>query len=178
MPLVNVSWSVPCSTGLAKSAPKRGMRMIAKASPNGTFVRVARGTVGSAAPRSARFAGPKPFSRAWTVTACSLLAATSVHQSCQVTNSNNNSPRVTSTSPRVRTAQRNPFIVVPSSLSSRVLQTQASRVCRKCRLVDAFHAIAQSEHAGVLAVDRDLLTLVQRGAHGRLVTDRLDDVWR
>src|SRR5665648_6247 len=154
------------------------MRMIAKASPNGTFVKVARGTRGSATPRSPRFAGPKPLSRAWTVAACVLLAATSVHQSCQATNSSSNSPRVMSTSPRVRTAQRNPFIVVLSSLSSRVLQTQASRVSRKGRLVDALHVIAQSEQAGVLPVDRDLLALLQRGAHGRLVTDRLDDVWR
>src|SRR5450759_707778 len=140
--------------------------MIAKASPNGTFVRVAKG---SATPRSARFAGPKVLSRVWTATACSRLAVTSVHQSCQATNRNSNRPRVMSTSPRVRTPQRKPFIAAGSWLDLRVQQTQASRVCREGHLVHAFHVVTQPEELGVLAIDRDRIALVQRSAHGRTV---------
>src|SRR5665647_14381 len=111
-------------------------------------------------------------------TACSRLAVTSVHHSCHATNSNSNSPRVINSSPTVPTTQRSAFTVEPSSLTLRVHQTQASLVCREARPGLAGHVIAQTEQVGVLAVDRDLLTPVQSLTHGRLVTDRLDDVGR
>src|SRR5450631_2584923 len=149
--------------------------MMAKASPNGTFVRFA---TGFGSPRSGRPAGPKPLSRAWMVTVCSRLAVTSVHHSCQAMNRNRNRPTVMNTSPRVRTPQRNPFIAFPSWLDLRVQQAQASGVCREDRLVQGFHVVAQSEQLDILAIDLDLLTLVQRPAQGRGTTDGLDDVGR
>src|SRR5450756_922764 len=111
-------------------------------------------------------------------TACSRLAVTSVHHSCHATNSNSNSPRVINSSPIVPTTQRSAFTVEPSSLTLRMHQAQASLVCRETRLGLAGHVIAQTEQVGVLPVDRDLRALVQRLAHGQLVTDRLDDVGR
>src|ERR1039458_388439 len=100
------------------------------------------------------------------VTACARFAVTSVHQSCQDTNRNSSRPRVMSTSPRVRTPHRRRLIEAPSLLDLRVKQTQASREGREGHLVHALHVIAQSEQFDVLAIDRYLLILVQRSAHG------------
>src|SRR5674476_427582 len=111
-------------------------------------------------------------------TACSRLAVTSVHHSCHATNSNSNTPRVISSSPIVPTTQRSAFTVESSSLTLRIQQAWASLVCREGRLGLAGHVIAQTEQVGIVPVGPDLPALVQRGAHGHRVTDRLDDVWR
>src|SRR5674476_816543 len=115
----------------------------------------------------------------WTdVTACSLLAVTSVHHSCHATNSNSNTPRVINSSPIVPTTQRSAFTVEPSSPTLRIQKTQAPLVCREGRLCPAGHVIAQTEQVGVLPVDPDLLTPVQSCTHGSLVANRLDDIGR
>src|ERR1035437_154983 len=100
------------------------------------------------------------------VTAWARFAVTSVHQSCQDTKRNSSRPRVMSTSPRVRTPRCSRLIEVPSLLDLRVKQTQASQVGREGHPGHAFHVIAQSEQFDVLAIDRYLLILVQRSAHG------------
>src|SRR5450631_1459756 len=142
------------------------MRMMAKASPNGTFVRVASVSAG-------RPAGPKPLSSAWMVTACSRLAVTSVHQSCQAMKRKSRRPRVMNTSPRVRTPERTHLIAVPSSQDLRVRQTQASRVCRESHLVIALNVVAQPVVVHILPIDLDLLVLVERRTHRGRVPDRL-----
>src|SRR5450631_3654716 len=110
------------------------------------------------------------------VTTWARLAVTSVHQSCQDTKRRSSRPRVMSTSPRFRTPRCSRLIEVPSSLDLRVEQAQASGVGREGHLVHALDVIAQSEQFDIFAIYRNLLILVQRGAHGRNVTDRLDDV--
>src|ERR1039458_4545002 len=100
------------------------------------------------------------------VTACARFAVTSVHQSCQDTNRKSSRPRALAAPPSIRTPHRSRLIEAPSLLDLRVKQNKASRVGREGHLVHAFHVIAQSEQFDVLAIDRYLLILVQRSAHG------------